>query len=131
MAIGGTISVSIVFSTLGASQYYNFVTVSGIIVAVIQIFLHLVQITRKLTKIPWNFVEFCIDVLFAIMICIAAAIVTSLAQTYANGQSYAAGGFFGFALLVVYIIDALFRLIAVVRGQRHPNSNTAAATTVP
>ena len=53
--ICGAISVSVIYSTWGSSQYYNFVAVTGIVVAVISIILNLTKITKKFDKVPWNF----------------------------------------------------------------------------
>lgn len=125
-------------STKGASQYYNFVVVSAIVIALIQIFIHFAQITKKFEKIPWSFVvytlfasrilfyskrqiqlflkELIIDIVWAILILIAAAIVASQAG---GDPSYAAGAFFGFAVLLLFVVDGIFNVIRILRGGRH------------
>lgn len=51
---GGAISVSIWYASWGESRYYNFVAVTGIVVAFISIVLNFTDLTGKLPKIPWN-----------------------------------------------------------------------------
>lgn len=55
MEIGGAISVSVIYSHWAASGYYNFVAVTGIVVALVMIILNFCQIPKKLDNLPWNF----------------------------------------------------------------------------
>ena len=56
MQIAGVISASVVYSSWGSSQYYNFVVISGMVLASISILLNFVRVVEKFERIPWNFV---------------------------------------------------------------------------
>ena len=55
MEICGAISVSVKYDYRPYSRYYNFVAVTGIVVAILSILLNLLNIVNKFSKIPWNF----------------------------------------------------------------------------
>lgn len=113
---GGAIAVSIWYASWGESRYYNFVAVTGIVVALISIVLNFTDLTGKLPKIPWNVIEISFDLLWAILILVASAIVTDKARNYKDMNSYAAGAFFGYTGCLLYFIDALIRIIKLKRG---------------
>ena len=54
MEVAGAIAVSANNSGWGSSQYYNFVAVTGIIVATILIFFNVINVVEKMSFIPWN-----------------------------------------------------------------------------
>ena len=56
MQVSGIISVSVLYSSWGSSQYYNFVVISGMMIALIFIFLHFVRAIEKIDRIPWTLV---------------------------------------------------------------------------
>lgn len=91
MLIAGAISVSVRYDYWSTSRYYNFVAVTGIVIAVIVTLLYVFRITDRFEKIPWNFIEMIYDVLWAILALIAAAILTDYARKYQEMDSYAAG----------------------------------------
>lgn len=91
MLIAGAISVSVRYDYWSTSRYYNFVAVTGIVIAVIVTLLYALRITERFEKIPWNFIEMIYDVLWAILALIAAAILTDYARKYQEMDSYAAG----------------------------------------
>ncbi|RNA36791.1 hypothetical protein BpHYR1_046920 [Brachionus plicatilis] len=82
--ICGAISVSIKYDNWGPTRYYNFVAITAIVLILI---------------------ELIFDILWAILIIIASAIVTDMAKNYANMESYAAAAFFGYGAFVFYAID--------------------------
>lgn len=121
--------------------------------------IHLFRIAEKLDKVPWNFIELVYDVLWAILFLIAASILTDYARKYQEMDSYAAGAvsshsllpfnlfsrfftliylsfayallikFFGYAAMLLYLIDAAFRFVAWQRGGSRLTKSSAAATT--
>ena len=56
MEVCGAISVSVKYDFRSYSRYYNFVAVTGIVVALISIVLNLVNVISKFTRIPWNLI---------------------------------------------------------------------------
>ena len=54
MEVCGAISVSVKYDYRSYSRYYNFVAVTGIVVAILSILLNLLNIVNKFSKIPWN-----------------------------------------------------------------------------
>lgn len=61
MEIAGAISVSVVYSSWSSSGYYNFVAVTGIVVAMVLIFLNMIRVTTKFERIPWSFGVWALD----------------------------------------------------------------------
>lgn len=58
MHVAGAIAVSVKYESWGSTRYYNFVAVTGIALILILILLHFFQITRRVSKFPWNFFVF-------------------------------------------------------------------------
>ena len=56
MEICGAISVSVLYDYYSYSRYYNFVAVTGIVVAVLFVLTNLLNIVSKFNNIPWNLI---------------------------------------------------------------------------
>lgn len=59
---------------------------------------------------------------------IAASLVADDARRYADMDSYAAGAFFGFASLVIYLLDAGYRFLLWTRRDRMPQQSRSDST---
>jgi hypothetical protein len=116
----------VVYESWGSSKYYNFVAVTGIVVCALIIILYVLQIPKKFDNIPWNFVEMVYSAIWAILMLIAAAIITSLARAYAAMESYSAAAFFGFLVFIIYTVDSIIRFVRLLRGG-HRRSDSAGA----
>ena len=80
MEICGAISVSVKYDYRPTSRYYNFVAVTGIVVALLSITINLINIVGKFERIPWNLIEMIFDFLWSILILIAASLVADDAR---------------------------------------------------
>lgn len=80
MEICGAISVSVKYDYRSTSRYYNFVAVTGIVVALISILLNLLNVVSKFERIPWSIIEMVFDGLWAILMLIAASLVADDAR---------------------------------------------------
>jgi hypothetical protein len=56
MEFCGAISVSARYDTWGSTKYYNFVAVTGLVIAVLIIILTILNVFEKLEQIPWMFI---------------------------------------------------------------------------
>jgi len=65
--------------------------VTGIAVAFLSIMANFTYLVTKTPRFPWNLCEIIFNCLWAILILIAAAIVTDKARRFADMNTYAAG----------------------------------------
>jgi len=75
MEIAGAISVSVVYDNWSTTRYYDFVAVTGIVIALLSIILNVLRVTERFESIPWNFiVRFyfikwfrCVEIIFILL----------------------------------------------------------------
>jgi hypothetical protein len=118
MLFAGAISVSVVYSWWATSRYYNFVAVTGIVIAVIVILLNFFQFFRRFPRVPWHLIEMAYDLLWAILVLIAAAVCTDWARRFIDMDSYAAAAFFGYVAFLLYVLDIVIRYLAYRRAKK-------------
>ncbi len=80
---------------------------------------------KRINKIHLK--ELVFDILWAILILIAASLVADDARKYSDMDSYAAGAFFGFASLVIYIVDGCYRFLLWTRRDRNNQQQQASS----
>eukprot|EP00096_Caligus_rogercresseyi_P006360 TRINITY_DN2273_c0_g1_i1.p1 TRINITY_DN2273_c0_g1~~TRINITY_DN2273_c0_g1_i1.p1 ORF type:complete len:155 (-),score=35.15 TRINITY_DN2273_c0_g1_i1:603-1067(-) len=113
LALNGLGFFSIIFAgayqALPAAEWFTFVAATGFLINIIFILLYCFHCIEKFHVIPWNMIEAGYAGLWGFFYLAAAIALASYASIVA---AFGAAAFFGFAAMVAYVADALFKFQA-------------------
>ncbi|KAJ8948398.1 hypothetical protein NQ318_009906, partial [Aromia moschata] len=106
------IQASGVYSKLSRSEYFSFVSATGMSITCILLFFYLYHIIEKtVPKIPWLKIELGYCALWTLLSLIAAFLTVGLVNGYLN-----IAGYFAFAATAVYGLDTGHKIFSVLAG---------------
>uniref|UniRef100_A0A0K2UEZ2 CKLFlike MARVEL transmembrane domaincontaining protein 4like [Bombus impatiens] n=1 Tax=Lepeophtheirus salmonis TaxID=72036 RepID=A0A0K2UEZ2_LEPSM len=112
------------YQSFSQAEWFTFVSSTGFLINVIFVLFYCFHFIEKFHVIPWNLIEAGYAGLWGFFYLTASIAVASYANVI---SAFGAAAFFGFVAMVLYIVDAVFKLKGF-RGGFISQHSTAANT---